>query len=308
MDPEPNSGRDPLRALVTGGSGFIGNVLVRYLKNRGGYVATVGRNPVTTSDRHFDAPHFEDVASYRRILDRLRPTAIYHLAGAAVGPEEEVYASNVVFAEALLEAASLLEQKPFLVLAGSAAEYGLVSPDQLPINEDLPCRPTTPYARAKLRQTERALDYAARGLAVVVARLFNVVGPRMPTHLSLGRFMSVIGDMGPQGGTLTTGQLDSWRDFIAVEDVVAVLEALSQLRAPTDVVFNVCTGKATQLRKVVDLMIAACGKPVQLEVEPRLSGVSSIEKIIGNPARLQRLGLTLSTPDFAAIFKCAFAK
>jgi GDP-4-dehydro-6-deoxy-D-mannose reductase len=232
---------------------------------------------------------------------------IYHLAGAVVGPEEEVWTSNVVFAETLLEAALFLEQKPSLVLAGSAAEYGLVSPEHLPVSEDLPCRPRTIYARAKARQTERALDYAARGLPVVVARLFNVVGRGMPAHLSLGRFMSLIREMGPRGGTLTTGQLDSWRDFIAVEDVVDVLAGLARLREPPDVVLNLCTGKATHLREVVDLMIAACGKPVLLEIDTRRSGASNIDKIIGNPARLQRLGITLSPPDFAAIFRQAFA-
>jgi len=307
MVAEPPSAHVPVRALVTGGSGFIGSVLVRYLKKRGVYVATVGRNPVATGDRHFDLPHLVDVAGFRDILGTLQPTMIYHLAGTVVGAEEEVWRSNVVFAETLLEVASYLEQKPSLVLAGSAAEYGLVSPEQLPVSEDLPCRPATFYARAKARQTERALVYAGRGLPVVVARLFNVVGPRMPSHLSLGRFMSEIRAMGPQGGTLRTGRLDAWRDFIAVEDVVAVLAALARPRAPSDVIFNVCTGEATQLRKIVDLMIGACGKPVQVEVNARLGGVSSFDKIIGNPARLQRLGLNLSRPDFAAIFRRAFA-
>ncbi len=286
-------------ALVTGATGFIGAALVRALLSSGWEVQAIGRRPAAVPTHLLD---IEDV-SRDELLDLLKQSGcdvVFHLAGTASGVEASMERVNVGFAKALLEAAALAPRRPSVVLAGTAAEYGEVSGHDLPVCEDHPCRPVTPYAVSKLRQTQLGLAAASMGQAVYLPRLFNVVGRGMRPHLALGRFAREVSALGKGGGALTTGRLDAYRDFIALDDTVRVLIGLSQSPAAAGQVVNLCSGVPLRMDHMLDALLRAAGAPVRLEIDKALSGVSAVPRIYGCTRRLASLGFTLAVPDITA--------
>lgn len=296
------------QALVTGSSGFLGRVLLQHLERCGDRLTTMGRRPAAGwEDRHVPLGDCGDGAAIRRIVAETRPDVIYHLAGSAVGSPEALHRINVVYAEHLFEAAAALASAPVMILCGTAAEYGALGPEQLPVRESAEARPQTAYGRTKLHQTRLGLEAAAGGLPVVVPRLFNVIGPGMPEHLALGRFIAQIVRMGAAGGTLVTGSLHASRDFVDVEEAARILEALGRTAAARGQIVNVCTGEPTRLSDVVETLIAVSGKSIAVETDRSIQGISNADCVYGSGERLRALGLSVPPTDFPNLLRRALA-
>ena len=180
-----------------------------------------GCDIVTISSISLDADHFELIARGSAA------DTVFHLAGVTRAADPaDYYVTNVVLTARLLGAISVLPSPPTVVLIGSAAEYGRVAETDLPVREDKPCFPTTDYAISKYAQTLIGLARAASGLPIVVARLWNPVGPGLPQHFALASFAQQIAALPCAGGTLHVGNLDVERDFLDVRESVRLIAAL----------------------------------------------------------------------------------
>jgi GDP-4-dehydro-6-deoxy-D-mannose reductase len=238
----------------------------------------------------------------RQAIASAAPDVILHAAGAAVGSLDTIYAANAVFGATLLAAAADAAPRARLVLAGSAAECGFVPPECLPVTEETAPRPRDAYGISKLAQTFHALAALERGQSVVVARLFNFIGPGMPAHLALGSFGRQLAAMQPSGGALKTGNLSGERDLLPVDEVVDSLLALAEHPDAVGVV-NICSGQPLLMRDVVAEMLRHCPFPVTLQEEPERFGVTSVKRHFGSPAKLHALGIHTAAPDLAAMMK-----
>ena len=193
-----------LRALVTGGQGFIGRHLGHALRRGGVDVWTLGR---TQSPAATDAVHVVldegswDSHALDHILEDVAPDCIFHLAGRARGTPAEITHANVELLDGLLRALRRTGLRPRLVVAGSAAEYGSAIREDEAVRETAICSPQSAYGASKQAQTRAALAYAdVSGTSVLVARIFNPLGANMPTHLAIGDFASQIAAMPRSGG------------------------------------------------------------------------------------------------------------
>lgn len=280
------------RALVTGAGGFLGRHLLRELAARGIEVWTLGRRRPdgVASATHLVLDDPADGAAIAEALRRAAPDAVFHLAGTATAPLPALYAVNTLFGAALLAAAAALPTRPRIFLAGSAAEYGPVPDAALPVTEATPAQPRDGYGISKLAQTLHGMAAAERGLGVVIGRLFNVVGPGMPTHLALGAFAAQLRRLGPQGGVLETGDLDVERDFV---EAGAAVRLMIDLVARTEVtgVVNLCSGAPTSLRMLLDALLRQIGAPVEVRHDPNRRGITAIRRHYGVSERLAGLGL-----------------
>jgi len=288
------------RVLVTGASGFLGRHVLACLATRGWHALALGRTPPTGLNPtcFLPLPDAGNASAIRAAVERAQPNAILHLAGTTTAASlEDFYRVNTLMAAHLLEAALACNPRPRILLAGTAAEYGPVPLTALPVVEDQPCRPQGAYGITKLAQTLHGLSAAATGLPVVVARLFNPVGGGMPEHLALGSFAAQIARMGPEGGTLSTGNLDAERDFVLAEDVARIMLDLVFLPAAAGQVVNLCAGRPTSLRLLTERLIAASGRLIRLHTDPSRLGVTNMPRHFGSTARLQSLGLTPPTAD-----------
>jgi GDP-4-dehydro-6-deoxy-D-mannose reductase len=255
-------------------------------------VHTAGRAGEATTRHH----PLKDVTSTRVIADAVAaaaPDAVFHLAGLARAAEPaELYRVNVGFAVTLLaglEEAGLPDRPVLFV--GSAAEYGLVGPGDLPITEECPTRPYGHYGASKLAQTQAALSAARGGRPVVVARAFNVMGPGMPDHLVLRSVVTQLARVvrGEQPPELVLGNLEARRDFVDVGDAVRAYARLVSCPAARGEVVNVCSGRPVRIADLVERATALAGVSVTIRREEALLKAVDVPEAYGSPEKLRRL-------------------
>jgi nucleoside-diphosphate-sugar epimerase len=280
-----------MKAFVTGASGFLGGHLSAELW-RDGWEVVKGRRGAGACGADGMLADLQDAA----------PDALFHMAGLTHAAEAaQFYEANVALSARLLDAAARLSRPPVIVLAGSAAEYGWVPPEAMPVNEAQFCRPVTDYAISKHAQTLMALARAAAGSKVIVARIWNPIGPGMSRRLALGAFAAEIAAMPSGGGALHVGNLDVARDFIDVREAARLLVAVARRPQAFGQVVNVCSGRSWQLRTLVDRMIALTGRPIALLVDPGRVRSGEPPALYGDTTRLRQFGLEPAPPDFDAI-------
>jgi GDP-4-dehydro-6-deoxy-D-mannose reductase len=253
--------------LVTGTSGFLGRQVWRTLAATAGVeaVALGRRFPCGWGPREFVVADLERPESVARALRAVQPEVVIHAAGRTPpGTADEFDRGNARATLRLL--AALREQKrPVrVVLVGSAAELGPVDVADLPVNEEHPCRPANAYARSKCAATSCGL-LAPPPLEVVVARVFNPVGPGLPSKQALGGFTARLLD--PSPGPLLVGDLDVRRDFVDVRDVARALVMLAQ-HGRAGRLYHVGTGQSHRLRDGLDRLILRSGRSIESRVDP----------------------------------------
>src|ERR1700722_9772600 len=141
-----------MRALITGGKGFVGQWLAAHLKDAGDEVV-----PIDIETDISDGP------ALRKVVAKAQPEAIYHLAamthvGESWENPSQVLKVNVLGTAELLAAARAVESSVRVLVVSSAEVYGGFPPEQLPLREDTPTQPASPYAASKLAAEAVALQ------------------------------------------------------------------------------------------------------------------------------------------------------
>ncbi len=223
----------------------------------------------------FHEGDIEDAFVIARAIERAAPDRIYHLAAQSYPSESwdapvATMRVNVEGTINLLEAVRRHCPTARVHIAGSSAEYGWVAPDQMPIKETYPLRPASPYGVSKVAAELTGLQYHdSYGLAVFVTRSFNHVGPRQGDRCSIQTFcqqMAAI-ELGRQAPVLRVGNLEARRDFTHTSDVARALWLLLGHAQPGQV-YNLCSGKATRIGDIVEMVQQQGRVPVEVEVDP----------------------------------------
>lgn len=257
--------------LVTGGAGFLGRHLVNQLRETCGEhveICFLGRRsiPGWPAARFFQAD-LDDPSSIARAIARVSPDVVFHLA-ARTPPADapSLYRTNVGGTLALIRALRELERPSRLLTVGSAAELGPVPPHLLPVAEDCPCRPDGPYGLSKWFASRATIE-APLPVEGLVARLFNPIGPGLPTTQAFGRFAQLLATEGADPVLLRTGNLSSRRDFTDVRDVANALVALA-LRGGAGRIYHVGRGDSTTIRSGLEQLVALSGRRALIEADP----------------------------------------
>lgn len=257
--------------LVTGGAGFIGSHIVDALLGRGHKVTVLDDLSSGSKENikaHLANPDFRfilgDVCDERQVREALSSVeAVIHEAAIVSVPfsirnPEGTYRVNLGGTMNLLRASSEHRVRRFL-LASSCAVYG--EQKKLPIAEDAPPRPLSPYASSKLAAEERCREFFEReGLETVCLRYFNVYGPRQTFGEYAGVMMKFIERLRADQPPIIYGDGEQTRDFIHVQDVVeATLLALERDSAAGEVI-NIGTGRGVSINELCDIFLKTAGK------------------------------------------------
>ena len=260
-----------MRVLVTGGAGFIGSHLVDALVARGDEVVVLDdlstgkrENLATVADRvQLIVGSVTDRDAVAAATDGC--AVVFHQAAIASVPrtiEAPVETNAVNFGGTLnvLEAARAAGSRR-VIFAGSAAIYGDHAP--LPVGEDAPLSPLSPYAIEKLCAEHYVRVWAPLfGLETVSLRYFNVFGPRQDPRSPYSGVVSIFVDSLLRGEAPTIyGDGEQTRDFVAVDDVVRANLAAAAVSAPVGLVCNIARGEATSLNRLFATLSSLLGGP-----------------------------------------------
>ncbi|HYC42804.1 MAG TPA: NAD-dependent epimerase/dehydratase family protein [Noviherbaspirillum sp.] len=242
------------KVLVTGANGALARVLITRLGQIDRYqVVGASRRPAATGEVQLDLRDKDQIAS---TVKQVEPDLVFHLAATFANDFDEAYAVNVEAARHLLEAVQGAGRPIRVVLIGSAAEYGVVQPDENPLREDRVLKPVSVYGLTKSWQTSLASLYAGRGVDVVVARVFNLDGPGLSDRLFVGRLQSQINDVkAGRKSAIELGPLDAVRDYVetgvAAEQILAIATC-----GATGEVFHVASGVPVSMRDLLKKYLA----------------------------------------------------
>jgi nucleoside-diphosphate-sugar epimerase len=275
-----------MTAVVTGATGFCGAAMLRYLAGRGAEVIGLGRGDFFATDAAQPS-----ATSLAKRFEKTPLDFVFHLAGTSHTPDLiALHQANVLTTVALFAALRMARQTPVVVLAGSAAEYGPVSPGDLPLQESRAEKPSDSYGVSKLIQTRIGHLAASEGHRVVLSRPFNIVGPGMPRRLAMGNFLAQMA-AGQSAGhcEVVTANLQASRDFISIGDAVRAWHGLALNEEAQGKVVNVCSGRPVSVQQLVEWMVAAAPFPVTVRTPAAVPGAPGGEMHYGSVARLQHL-------------------
>jgi GDP-4-dehydro-6-deoxy-D-mannose reductase len=271
-----------VRVLVTGSKGFVARWLLAHLEAIGDQVTALDAEVDIT-----DAPALTDA------ITGAAPDAICHLAaqasvGASWKDQTATYAVNTFGALNVLEAALACNRPPRVLLVSSSEVYGRVQAVDLPIREDQPFAPASPYAASKAAAELIGLQaWLGRGLEVVRVRPFNHTGPGQRPDFVVPALAKQVAALARSGrGVLETGNLEARRELTDVRDVVRAYRALLESGAPGEV-YNVCRGEAVSIHEVACRLLALAGVEAEMVVDPARIRPVDVPELRGDPTRLR---------------------
>jgi GDP-4-dehydro-6-deoxy-D-mannose reductase len=289
--------------LVTGAAGFAGGHLVDRLAGSGASVMAWHR-PGGSPRREgagvrWEAVDLLDQAQVQAAIDRARPAAVYHCAGAAHvgrawGSATPTFATNVRGTHHVLQAIERAGLESRILVPSSALVYAAA--DEA-LTEEHPLLPSSPYGLSKLAQEMLGMKTNG-GMAVMIARPFNHVGPRQDPYFAASGFARRIADIerGRWAPEISVGNLEARRDLTDVRDTVRAYQMILERGRPGHP-YNVCSGRAIQMRELLDLLIERARVPVEVKVDPARYRPNDTPILLGNPARLHdELGWTPEIP------------
>ncbi len=272
-----------MRSLVTGANGFVGTWLTAYLRDHG--------DDVTGIDHEVN---ITDGPSVREAVMAAAPDAIYHLAALAhVGESwanpDAVLQVNAVGTLHVLEAARACASPPRVLLISSAEVYGSVREEQLPVTEETPLAPVTPYAASKVAAEYLGVQaHLAYGLPVIRVRPFNHVGPGQSSTFVVPALAARIVEAAQAGvASIPVGNLGARRDLTDVRDIVRAYRLLVERGTPGEV-YNVCSGRDVAVSEVADRLLRLAGADLSLTPDPELMRPVDVPVVRGDPGKLER--------------------
>ncbi len=272
-----------MNVLITGITGFVGSHLCDYILENHPNATIYGlarwRSPLDNITHILDKVNLcygdlTDLPSLRDTLRTCKPDYVFHLAAQSevsysfIAPIATLN-TNCIGTANLLEA--LREFKDTVIHVCSSSEvYGQVTESEVPITEDCPLRPASPYAVSKVCEDMLAYQYyQSWGLKTIRTRMFTHTGPRRGWPFVVSNFAKQIVEIEESGkeGTVRVGNLSSIRTFADVRDTVRAYWLLMEKCTPGEV-YNIGGNETMTIGEMLDKLVALSPANVSVEVDP----------------------------------------
>ena len=256
-----------MRALVTGSRGFVGTHLVAHLN--------ACDDDVIEVDRVIGSPPIEDAGAVAELISESKPDTVYHLAGqsdVAASWDDPVGTFRTNADGTLHVVRACIDTGVERLLSVTSSDiYGLVSHQDLPLDESAPLRPVNPYAASKAAAEMVCIQgFLGHGLGVIRARAFNHLGPGQSERFLAPALAARIAANEQAGRrAVPVGNLSARRDFTDVRDVVRAYRLLVAHGEPGEA-YNVCSGHDVAVSEVAERLLGLAHAPMTLEQDTRL--------------------------------------
>jgi GDP-4-dehydro-6-deoxy-D-mannose reductase len=282
--------------LVTGAAGFAGGHLIGLIRHEGpveGWYrpgVPPGGAALALDGVSWREVDLRDAQAVNAAIAALKPSAVYHLAGAANqgaswANTDVALDLNARVTHVLLQAVGRYAPQARVLVTTSAAVYAM---SDSRLTEDARIAPATPYAVSKLAQ-EMVATGAARhdGLEVVVVRPFNHIGPGQDLGFFAPAFARQLAriEAGLEPGPMRVGNLTPRRDLSDVRDTVRAYQLLMQ-RGVSGEIYNVCSGEAIAIGDLLDRLRADVRVPIEVVVDQAKLRPVDVPVLIGDHTRL----------------------
>ncbi|QCA03854.1 GDP-mannose 4,6-dehydratase [Pantoea vagans] len=273
------------KALITGIKGFTGQYMAAELSAAGYDVFGFGSSPAQNKPNYLQVD-LTNSAAVKHAVEAASPDVVVHLAAIAfVGHADPkaFYDVNLCGTRNLLQVLSESAKRPEAVLIASSANvYGNNTPGKLP--ESTFARPANDYAVSKL-----AMEYMAGlfydKLPIIITRPFNYTGVGQADNFLIPK---IVKHFRERQQVIELGNIDVWRDFSDVRDVVKNYRALLQARAFGKTV-NVASGQMHSLREVINLCEELTNHEIRINVNPQFVRPNEIKELCGDISLLENL-------------------
>ena len=290
-----------MRILITGVAGFVGrhlfNTLCKQYPDALIHGTSIEQSPQMGSDRlHYHVVDLKNASAITELIAEVQPDRIYHLA-AQSSPRKsfqipwETLENNIKSQLNIIQACIALKIQPRILVISSAEIYGPVQPDQLPINENAPLRPTNPYGVSKVAQDMLGLQYyLSHKLPILRVRPFNHVGPGQNEGFVATDFAVQVAriELGLQNNVIEVGNLAAERDFTDVRDVVQAYTLIVEKGTPGEV-YNVASGAPYSIQYLLDVLLKYSTVAIQVHVSPERMLPVDVPIVRGDYSRLHKL-------------------
>jgi nucleoside-diphosphate-sugar epimerase len=285
------------KVLITGVGGFTGRYLAPRLAEAGydvqGTVYGEETGPVVGLSRL----HRVDLTNDERVeglIAEATPDKVVHLAAISfVGhcDVNEIYRTNIVGTRNLLNALATSRVRPSTVLIVSSANvYGNARAGLL--DESIPPAPVNDYGVTKAA-AELVSGLFSKQLPIIIVRPFNYTGRGQSDRFVIPKIVSHVRR---REGDIELGNLDVARDFSDVRAVVETYRRLLETPAAIGRMFNVCSGTATSVRSVIDMVERISGYNLNVRVTPDLVRAGDVKMLWGSPDRIESVIGPLDMP------------
>ncbi|NDJ36961.1 MAG: GDP-mannose 4,6-dehydratase [Chloroflexi bacterium] len=289
-----------MKALITGAGGFVGGHLARYLLTQpettviGTTYESPQSYPTLASGGHYQQINITDRQSVLDLLEEHQPDHIYHLAAQTFVPTSfedpwDTLETNIRGQLNFLEGMRLLPESTRILVLGSGEEYGIVSPEDMPLKETQPLRPTSPYSVSKVAQEMLGLQYhLSYGIQTIRVRAFNHTGPGQSKRFVAPAFASQIAaiEARQQEPVVRVGNLEARRDFTDVRDIVRAYHLLMLHGEPGEV-YNVGSGTAHSIDELLHALLGLSEADIRVEADAQRMRPVEVPVIVCDPTRLR---------------------
>ena len=290
--------------LITGISGFVAGHYLEYLSSRKPQAKIIGvdiscpkLNFLPYSFRKKITFYQKSLLSKRwvfRLLKKHKPNYIINLASHSSVAYSwqnpaECFINNTNLFLNIVEAARRTGINAKILSVGSSEVYGNIRKKDMPVKEEMPLNPNSPYAVARVAEERLSVVYATGyKVPIICTRSFNHIGPRQKDTFAISSFAKQVA-MAKKGkqDKIRCGNLDIVRDFTDVRDIVRAYELLLK-KGKSGEVYNICAGKGHKLSKVLKMLQKKANVCVPIKVDKNLLRVIDSPVMIGSSKKLRK--------------------
>lgn len=293
------------KVLITGITGFAGSYLAEHLLSAGKYDVSgtylfedsLINVKNIKSKLHLVKGDLSDKKNVFKIIKDVSPSIIFHLA-ALTSPFDsfnnptQTLMNNISSQVNLLEGVrefNLFNTK--ILIISSADIYGLVKKEDLPIDEQTPLMPTSPYSVSKIAQDFLGLTYfLSYNLKIIRVRPFNHIGPRQSPQFVVSSFAKQIAEIekGKRKPTLYVGNLEAKRDFTNVKDMVRAYIAAIEKGKIGDA-YNIGSGVSYKISDILNKLVSMSSPKIKIEKEEELFRPSDNPELVCDATKFIKL-------------------